>query len=133
MSPHLVDPNRGTGRTLRMVQTLTPDVRLIAVHSREMKTYLERMLRDVRPDLYYPKDMNECAPRVVVVQSTHDVDRVRGCTFEIDHALLELAHPEVRERLRMFYRPRKGVVTATVTHDASGNRKTTTLPGHGWE
>lgn len=27
----------------------------------------------------------------------------------------------------------KGVVTATVEHDAQGNRKTTMLPGHEWE
>lgn len=108
MSPHpwLQEyPNRGTGRTIRMVQALTPDVRLIAVHSRDMKTYLERMLRDVRPDLY----KNQIGPRVVVVQSTWDVDRVQGCTFEIDHALLELAPPEVRERLQALHRSRWGV------------------------
>lgn len=94
---------RGTGRTFAMVKALTEDVRFIVVHTTAMKDYIERMLWDHRRDLIHNSVRR---PHVVVVQSMHDIDRLRGCVFEVDHAVwdTETLSQEARSLLRALQR-----------------------------
>lgn len=94
---------RNSGRTLRMVRELPSGTRYIVVHDTQMKMYVERMLHDVRPDLTAE---GHNRPFVIVVKSTRDCDRLRGCRFAVDHAMFEHANPEVCTLLHALAIPR---------------------------
>lgn len=99
------ETKRGSGRTTRMIQALTPDVRFIIVHTRAMGDHIERLLWEHRRDLIHNSVRR---PHVFVVRSTWDVDRLRGCAFEVDHEVwdFEGMPREARDLLHALYRRR---------------------------
>lgn len=125
--------DRGSGRTTRMIQALTPEVRFIVVHTRAMGDHIERLLWEHRRDLIHNSVRR---PHVLVVQSTRDIERLRGCVFAVDHAVwdTEMLSAEARDLLRALCRqpPPLGVVDATIDRDAGGAITSVTLPGKGW-
>lgn len=72
---------RGSGQTLEMVQHL-PDDSIVIVHSAQMIPYLKNMIADVRGVVFMHKT------RIVVVDSLHSIDRLRGTSrpIRVDHA-----------------------------------------------
>lgn len=127
---------RGTGRTRRMVEALTDETRTVVVDNPQLGLYVERMMRDLRPDLYRNP---ATAPRVVVVRTTRDCDRLRGCLFEVDHAVwdCETLTGEARDLLAILYKTQRrpasrGTANATIERDGEGNTTAVVLPGKGW-
>lgn len=119
--------NRGSGRTSCMLQALpVENTPTVVVHTQAMCDYVRNLARQLRPDLRHPI-------RVRIVTDTRDCDYLRGLRFVVDHATLEQASPRVRDLLLAMDRPRLGVVSATITRDASGAIESVTLPGEGWE
>lgn len=97
-------PARRSGRTYAMIRDLPVTVRVIVVHTAQMKDYIEHMLREVRPDLFQG-NAAAAAPVVRVVTSTQGCDRLRGIRIAVDHEALETATPQVRDLLRSMQRP----------------------------
>lgn len=129
---------RGTGKTMRMVRALPRHRSLVLVHCNQMKHYVERMIREVRPDLVLNHEVY-----VRTLDCEHDVDWLRGLQdreIRVDHAVWEHVRPVVcdllRVQLRLMTRPTHraglGVVNATIERDSEGNITAVVLPGTGW-
>lgn len=126
---------RGTGKTMRMVRALPKHRSLVLVHCNQMKHYVERMIREVRPDLVLNHEVY-----VRTLDCEHDVDWLRGLQdreIRVDHAVWEHVRPAVCDLLRIQLRAMAGrgglgAVNATIERDEQGFIKSVTLPGHGW-
>jgi hypothetical protein len=151
------DSDRNTGKTLRMVQALPAHRSLVLVHNDSMKRYVERMIRNVRPELRVNHDVY-----VRVIQTERDTDWLRGLTdreVRVDHSVWEQLAPRITDYLRVVMRaqfrphaprpglqPREhwptlqestpsrglGVVDATIERDERGAIRSVTLPGKDW-
>ena len=72
---------RGTGKTLAMVQNLTGEPTICVVHTSEMKRYLENMIRNVMGEEVAANT------KVVIISASQDVYKLRGRSDKIlvDH------------------------------------------------